>query len=281
MTISVLLVVLCGALAHAIWNVLVKSGGDTQLTAAAVYGGAGVIAALVLPFLPQPAPASWPYLAASTATELLYGVLLAAAYRVGDLSHAYPLMRGAAPLLIALGSGALLGEPLSPAVWAGVGLVSCGILSTILDARAQRHSAAATRLALLNACVIATYTTLDGLGVRASGAAFAYSFWLSALTGAPWLIWASIRLRRTPPHQLRRWSVPLVIGGACSLISYTLALWAMTRAPVAAVAAVRETAIVFATVLGAFVLRERVSWVRALAAVAIVLGVCAIRGGAR
>lgn len=281
LTVGVLLMVLLGALLHASWNLLVKAGRDKHIAAASVYIGAAALSGLALPFLPAPAPASWPYLAASTGIEVLYGALLAAAYRVGDLGHAYPLMRGTAPLLVAIGSGALIGEHLSRAVWIGVALVSGGVLSMIFDARSRGHSPAATRLALLNACVIAAYTTIDGLGVRLSRQPVAYSLWLSLAVGAPWLLWVTARNRE------RRWAellcrvrpqIPAVaLGGACSVGSYTLALWAMTRVPVAAVAAVRETAIVFGTVLGALVLRERLTWVRMAAAVAIALGVWAIR----
>jgi drug/metabolite transporter (DMT)-like permease len=277
MSAGVLLAVLLGALLHASWNLLVKAARHTHVATASVYIGAGVLAGLALPFLPAPDAASWPYLATSTVIEVLYGVLLAAAYRVGDLSHAYPLMRGAAPLLVAIGSGALIGEQLAAGVWIGVALVSAGIFSMIADARWQGRSAAATRLALLNAFVIAAYTTIDGIGVRVSGQPVTYSLWLSLLVGLPWLIWVTARGRGSRWQDVRR-QVPLAaLGGVCSVASYTLALWAMTRAPVAAVAAVRESSIVFGTVLGALVLHERVTWVRALAAVAIALGVWAIR----
>ena len=277
MSLGVLLLVLLAALLHAGWNLIVKAGHDTRLTTAAVYGGAGVLAALALPFVPPPARASWPFLAAAAATEILYSALLAAAYRVGDLSHAYPLMRGSAPLLVALGSGALIGEHLSPGVWGGVALVSGGIFSMIVDARSQGHSRTATRLALLNGLVIATYTSLDGVGVRLSGEPVTYSLWLSLLVGIPWLVWAGVWGGAHRRPALRAQLPAAALGGVGSVVSYTLALWAMTRAPVAAVAAVRESSIVFATVLGALVLRERVTRGRALAALAIALGVCAIR----
>jgi drug/metabolite transporter (DMT)-like permease len=277
MPLDVLLVVLLGALLHASWNVLVKAGRDTQLVTAVGYSAAGLLAALVLPALPVPERATWPYLAASTAIEVLYGVLMAAAYRIGDLSHAYPLMRGTAPVLVAIGSATLIGESLSRGVWIGVALVASGIFALILDAGASGRSATATRLALLNAVVIAVYTTIDGLGVRVSHHPVAYSFWLSVLIAVPCLFWAAVRVRAAPREQLRR-QIPLAaLGGLCSLGSYTLALWAMTRAPIAAVAAARETSIVFGTVLGAWVLRERVTRARALAALAIALGVWAIR----
>jgi drug/metabolite transporter (DMT)-like permease len=277
-TAGVLVVLLCAALVHASWNLLVKAGRDTTLRTAGVYGGAGLLAVLTLPFVPAPARASWPFLACSTGVELLYGMLLAATYRVGDLSHAYPLMRGTAPLLVAAGSAALLGEHLSPAVWTGIALVSAGIFSLVLEVRRQPHSARATRLALLNAVLIGVYTTIDGLGVRASEAPVSYSLWLAVTTGVPWLVWGVMRGRTA--GGLRRWLPVLTLGGVGSLTSYTLVLWAMTRTPVAAVAAVRETSIVFATVLGSLVLRERVTPVRALAACAIAAGVWAIRAHA-
>src|SRR5947208_7247892 len=151
MSAGVLLAVLFGAFLHASWNVLVKAGHDTSVAVAGVYIGAGVLSAIALPFLPSPSAASWPYLAASTVVEVLYAVLLAAAYRLRDLSHAYPLMRGTAPLLVAIGSGVLIGEPLSGAVYAGVQRVSPGVLSMIWDADSRGHSPATTRLALLNA----------------------------------------------------------------------------------------------------------------------------------
>lgn len=276
MSVSVLLVVLLGAFLHASWNLLVKQRHDPLVAAAGVCIGAGVLAALALPFLPAPAPASWPYLAASTAVEVLYGALLAAAYRVGDLSHAYPLMRGTAPLLVAVGSGVLIGEPLSVAGYAGVALVSVGVLTMIFDARSRGYSPAATRLALVNACLIAAYTTIDGLGARVSHEPIAYSLWLSLLVGLPWLLWLGARRKQGWPDL--RAQLPVVAwGGACSVGSYTLALWAMTRAPVAAVAAVRETAIVFAAALGVLVLRERLTPARALAAATIAIGVWVIR----
>src|SRR5437764_810776 len=113
MSAGVLLAVLLGAFLHASWNVLVKAGHDTSVAVAGVYIGAGILSAIALPFLPAPSAASWPYLAASTVVEVLYAVLLAAAYRLGDLSPAYPPMRGPAPLVGAIGSGGLVGDPLS------------------------------------------------------------------------------------------------------------------------------------------------------------------------
>ncbi|HUA90707.1 MAG TPA: DMT family transporter [Steroidobacteraceae bacterium] len=274
-----LLVVLAAALLHASWNLLVKRGGvSTRATTAVIYTAAGLLAALMLPWLAPLPRVAWPYLLSSTVVEVLYGVLLAAAYRVGDLSLAYPLMRGTAPLLVALGSGLLVGETLSAVIWGGIALVCGGILVMIADARPHGHARAAIRLALINAFVIAAYTIIDGRGVRASGAPLSYGAWIFVLTGIPWLLWLVLRGGAEVRSAPRLGGIGLV-GGACSLVSYVAALWAMTRAPIAAVAAVRETSILFATALGALVLGERITRARALAAACIVAGVICIRSG--
>jgi drug/metabolite transporter (DMT)-like permease len=273
---GVLLVVLVGALLHASWNLMVKAGRNKHTATGIIYASAGILSALALPFLTAPARAAWPYLGASTITELLYGVVLAAAYRAGDLSHAYPLMRGIAPLLVAIGSTVWLGERLSRPLWIGVALMSCALISMVFDARGRSQSASSTGLAILNACVIATYTVIDGVGARKSGQPVGYSLWLFALIAVPWLVFVSAGYRH-------RWAelrteIPTgLAGGACSLASYTAALWAMTHAPIAVVAAVRETSILFGALLGVVFLHERITWVRGIAIVGIAIALAIIR----
>lgn len=279
MSLRVLMAVLFAALLHASWNISVKLDNDKQRATAGVFMGSAVIAACLLPFLPLPAPAAWPYLAASVVAEIAYGVLLASAYRIGDLSHAYPLMRGTAPLLVAVGSVLMVGERLSFEAWTGVALVSGGILSLILATRGRAHNATATQLALLNAVVIACYTLIDGIGVRASGQPVAYALWLFLLSGTVWLLWFVWRFRGSAWAAMRSQGLRWMGGGACSVASYGIALWAMTLAPIAAVAAVRESSIVFGTALAAVLLRERVTAARALAASMVAAGVIAIRLG--
>lgn len=277
MSLQVLAVVLCGAMLHATWNMLVKARPDKHVAAAILYTSSGVLAAALLPFVPAPGAASWPYMAASTVLELLYGIVLANAYRVGDLSHAYPLMRGAAPLLVAAASSALLGERLSGGVWLGIALLSGALISLVFEARSRKQRSSATGLALLNAVLIATYTMVDGVGARLSGNAVAYGLWLFTLIGIPWFLWAAVAHRRDGWAKIRS-GIPIgLVCGACSLASYVIALWAMTRAPIATVAAVRETSIVFGTMLGAIVLHEHVTLIRALAACVIAAAVWIIR----
>jgi drug/metabolite transporter (DMT)-like permease len=283
-SLNVLLAVLFGALLHASWNILVKRHPDKLSATAGVFIGSGVIAALIIPWLPPPAAQAWPYLIASACAEVLYAALLARAYRLGDLSHAYPLMRGTPPLLVAAGSLLFAHERLSSWVFGGVALVCAGILALVLTpVNPGAHGAPqgpATRAALTNACVIATYTMIDGLGIRASGNPLAYILWLFLLTGGAWVAWALFIADRGRRRALRASASLALAGGALSLSSYGIALWAMTRAPIAAVAAVRETSIVFGVMLGGLILKERITRGRALAAGLVTLGVYLIRGHA-
>jgi drug/metabolite transporter (DMT)-like permease len=234
--------------------------------------------ALALPFLHAPAPASWPFIAASSLSQVVYYALLVETYRGGEMSHAYPLMRGSAPLLVALAGGPLTGERLDGMQWLAVALICGGILALYATARATAAAARrTTAFALLTACVIACYTMIDGAGVRRSGAPAAYTIWIFMLSGGG--IAALALLRRGRDFvSFARGNLELVLfGGVTTLGSYGIALWAMTLAPVAAIAALRETSILFATVIAAVVLRERISAARLSAAALVACGAVAMR----
>jgi drug/metabolite transporter (DMT)-like permease len=274
--LSIIAVVLVAALLHATWNAAVKSGRDKFLDATVIAVGAGIAAALVLPFLPLPDRASWPFILISSVIHVAYYSLLAAAYRTGDLSVAYPLMRGTAPLVVTLASGLVLAEPLTGKAYLGVLLISCGIFGLMLSSP-RRGALAPAAFALVNALVIACYTMVDGTGVRLSGNAATYTCWLTLLTP---ILLVAINLGRGPSefaaHVRQRWLVGL-LGGSLSLAAYSLSLWAMTRAPIALVAALRETSILFGVVIAASILKERFGVPRYAAALLVVAGVGALR----
>ena len=240
MPLTVFAAVLLGAALHASWNAIVKGGADTLLTTILVAAASGLVALVVLPFLPLPARASWPFIATSAVVQVVYFALVAGAYRATDMSRAYPLMRGLAPALVAIFGAAVLGEHLSPVAWAGVALISSGVFGMTFAYRGPA-SRKGTLLALLNAAVIASYTLIDGAGVRLAGSPAAYAMWLFLLNAIPLVGWALIARRRALlAYGRRNWRLGL-FGGIGNLGSYGLALWAMTHAPVATVAALRET----------------------------------------
>ena len=275
---TIMVLVLLAALLHASWNAVVKSSPDKFLDVVLVTSGAAALSGVILLFLPAPEPQSWPYLAASVIIHVGYFVLLGAAYRFGDMSHVYPLMRGVPPLLVAVASGPLLGERPTFGSWCGILLICGGTLCLSMVRRQHgRAAAGSTALALMNAVVIATYTAVDGIGVRLSGHAAAYTLYVF-LFGAPLIAgWALLRRPTTVlEHFWSRWHFAL-LGGACSVAAYTLTLWAMTHAPIALVAALRETAIMFGTAISVLLLGERLAWGRYAAIAAIMMGAIVLR----
>jgi drug/metabolite transporter (DMT)-like permease len=278
MPFAVMLLVLLGAALHATWNALVKAGSDRYLDTALVVTGAALLTLLWLPFLPLPSRASWPYLAASVLIHQGYFALIALSYRTGDMSLVYPLTRGTAPALTALGSALVLREHPSWGGWAGMLLVSGGVLLLACDTRrSEGVHAPAVLLALANAGVVALYTLVDGTGVRLSGQAFSYTSWgflLSALLFTP--VAFLVRGREAARYLCQQWRRSL-IGGGCSVAAYSLALWAMTRASIPSVAALRETSILFGVLIAAFTLKERVTRFRFAAALLVLAGVVIIK----
>lgn len=279
LTATVFAAVLGGALLHASWNALVKSSTDKALDTALIHLLGSVIALPLLAVAGVPARESWPFILASVVIHIAYYFALTGAYRHGDLGLTYPLMRGTAPLLVALSSVAALGESLSPIAWAGVAGVSCGVLALGLSPHAFA-SPRAVAFALSNAVVIALYTVVDALGARASGNALQYVALLFVLDGWPFGIIIFMRRGASVflPYARKRWPLA-VTGAAASLGSYGIALWAMTRAPVALVAALRESSVLFAALLGCWFLRESFTARRAAGTAAILAGVMALRLG--
>lgn len=282
----VVVLVLVGALLHAAWNTLIKAGGDKELDVALVHALGALVCLPLLAWTGLPPREAWPFLATSLCIHVAYYVTLTGAYQHGDLGATYPIMRGSAPMLVALGSATVLGESLSAAAWVGVCAITLGVMLVGLARPAEAlHHKRAVGFALANACVIAGYTFVDGNGVRvaaaAGGTAAAYVVLLFVLDGLPYpalvawrrgtagraAVWAYVR---------QRWLLA-TLGGLASLGSYWIALWAMTRAPVAAVSALRETSVLFATVLSVLVLKERFGPQRVVGAAVIVGGVVALR----
>jgi drug/metabolite transporter (DMT)-like permease len=279
LSLAVSFAVLLAALLHASWNALIKGGRDVLLDTSAIVVGAGVVAIPFLFVVPVPARESWPFIAASVTIHLAYYYLLVAAYRVGDLSLVYPLMRGVAPLLTAVLGVALLGEVPSAFGWAGMLAISGGVFLLAYRALGHAPSRAAIGFALTNAAVIAAYTLVDGTGARRAGDAWGYIVWLFVLDMLPFSLFMLVTRRMQFVSFLRANALRGLAGGALSAGAYAISVWAMTRAPVALVASLRETSVLFATLLGARLLRERLTARRWAGVAAVVAGVLALKAG--
>ena len=276
--VDVTLLVLLAALMHASWNAIAKTATVTLLEIATMAVAAAALCVVVIPFLALPERASWPWLAASVLLHFLYFVALVGAYDWGELSHAYPLMRGLAPMLVALVGTLFLNEHLTPAMWMGVALICSGVLLPFwLRRRAFGRPGKGTLFALGNAVIIASYTLVDGVGTRLSASPVAYCLWLFLFDAVPIMVWALARHGPAVSEYMRQHWRRGTLGGLLTIGSYGIVLWAMTRAPIAAVAALRETSVIFAALIGALVLREGFGAARVVGAVLVAGGITALR----
>lgn len=271
---EVLALVLVAAVLHAGWNACIKIGGDRLVTLAIVNGVGAVLSLVALPFLGLPASGSWPYLAASVAIHTAYYFFLIQQYRVGDLSHVYPLARGLSPLLIAAAAAFFAGELLPPLAWVGVVIASVGIISLAFEKGPPwRNDPGPVLYAAGTALCIASYSVVDGLGVRLAGGAFAYIAWLFFLDGIPIAVFAYVARRHQVRTVLKAEAVKGLVGGALQVMAYGTVIWAMSVTAMAAVSTLRETSVIFAAIIGAFVLGERFGARRIVAAVLVACGV--------
>jgi drug/metabolite transporter (DMT)-like permease len=282
-SIEVSFAVLLAALLHASWNAMIKGGRDVLMDTAAIVAGAGLVAIPFLFVVPPPDPASWPYIFASIVTHLAYYFFMVSAYRSGDLSLVYPLMRGVAPLLTGLLAIVWLREWPGPLGWTGMLLISLGVIALALrPARlgpALHGHGRAVGFALANAVVIAVYTIIDGSGARLAGNAWSYIVWLFALDALPFTLYMLVTRRGEFIGALAERRRRGLIGGGLSAAAYAISVWAMTKAPVALVASLRETSVLFATLIGARMLKEHLSPRRWAGVGAVVVGVIALKAG--
>lgn len=277
MTFPVFLAVLAAAFLHAGWNALVRGGQDRFASMLSIALLAGAAAVLLLPFAEPPARAAWPYVLAGSALHTGYKLFLVRAYRDGDLGAVYPLARGTAPLLVGLFGLAALGERPGAAGLAAMLAITAGIVLIARGGGGARLDRRTLLYALGTACFTAAYSLVDGIGARIAGTAAGFILWLFLFDGLLMLLVALATRGRASVRAL----VPLwrhgLAAGAMSLGSYWIVVWAFTQAPLALVAALRETSVLFAMLLGALVLNERIGPLRWSAAALILGGIVLMR----
>ena len=279
MTADVFLAVLAAAFMHAGWNAVIKIRLDRFLSISLMSFGMGAISLVCLPFVALPTGWTWMWIGLSVALHMGYKLFLVSAYKTGDLGQVYPLARGTAPLLTALGSAVVIGEVVSLATGAAIAVLCLGIV--LMSMRGASTSAKLDRatvlFALATSAFIAAYTLVDGVGGRGAPSASSYTVWLFVLDGSSMgLLCLLVRGRPAVDAMLPAWRSGLVTG-ALSLGAYWIIIWAMTLAPIAAVAALRESSILFAVVLSSLMLKEKLTAWRIAAAVLILVGVAGLR----
>ena len=273
------LAVLAAAVMHAVWNAMVKVSDDRAAAMGTIDFWALLLALAATPFVAFPPPGVWAYLLPSLAVVTLYRALLIATYNRGDLSQVYPLMRGSAPLIVALLATSLAAEQLPPAGYAGVALVSAGILSLVSWSRLDAQQYRVVGLALATGVSIACYTLIDGLGVRVAGDVLMYVVWLEVIEHLPLPLYLlATRRDRFRALVLVNWRRG-VIGGANMIGAYGLVLWAVSLVAIARVAALRETSVIIAALIGHFLFREPFGAKRIVASVLVAAGILLLQAG--
>lgn len=273
MTTPVILAVLAAALLHAAWNAIAHAITDRLLGFALISLG-GMLATLpLLLFTGLPPREAWPPLLGSLALHLLYMGLLMLAYRAGEFGQVYPLARGTAPWVVALLAVPVFGETLPPPHLAGVLTVSLGLMALVLAGGCpRRRQLPALASAFATGLAIAGYTLVDGYGVRLTENPVGYLAWIMMLQGPVFLLVAACTRRGRLAAQLRPiWRVGL-LGGGMSAAAYGLVLWAQLSGALAGIAALRETSIVFAAIMGGVLFGERLGRTRVMAAATVAAG---------
>jgi len=274
----VFIAVLTAALLHAAWNGLVKGGADKHLAMAAVVLGHMPLAVLILPFVPSPDPASWPYLAVGIGLHVGYQLFLLNSYRFGDLTQVYPIARGTAPLLVAGISILFLGVELEAIEMLAVLTIGVGIISLSLTRQQSGgRNMQAALLAFVTGCFIAAYSLVDGTGARLAGTALGFYGWLAIGNGLVFAVFTAIKspgLLAQIPLRAKR---VFAFGGGASFAAYALVTWSFTQAPIALVTALREVSIIFALLIGVFFLGEKLNLAKVFSTAVTLLGAILLR----
>jgi len=275
--IKIFLAVLFAAVLHASWNAVIRSNGDRFQGMLLLTVSQGLMGLVMAVFVPLPSGQIWLWVVASGALHSFYKMFLVAAYQQGDLSRVYPIARGTAPLFVVVVGFFWLPDSVQFKEYMGIGLIGIGVMLMAQGVFSSGESRRLIPFALGSALCTAAYSIVDGLGARIAMDATMFTAWMFVFDG---LIFSTITLATRgrkvfiAPHKV--WVLG-VVAGALSLVTYWIVVWAMTVAPIALVAAVRETSVLFAVLIGVFVLREKISLGKAVAAAVILMGIIIIR----
>jgi len=281
MPLTIIGVVLFAALCHASWNFLVKRADDpfTGMTAV-VFGHVpfGMLAVLVSPPV---ASAAWPFILVGALLHCGYQFFLLNAYRYGDLSQVYPMARGSAPLITAVVSILWLQERYDGFQIASLFIIGAGVISLAFAGGLKKTAKKSTTavLAIITAGFISSYSINDGMGARIAGTALGFYGYLTIING---IIFSGVVVVARPQvaiQVVKHRIFEAILGGGISFLAYSLVIWSFTRAPIALVAALRETSVIFALLLGVFVLKEKLTWLKIFSVTITLAGVIILRIG--
>lgn len=257
MALEITLVVVLAAMFNAGWNALIKVSGDRIAVMALVTLLGSVASLLVLPFVEMPNAESWPFLILAILIHTGYHFILPIAYNYGDLGQVYPIARGSAPLIVALGAFLFAGETLGLIPLIGIIFLAVGVMTLAFDRRTGLgQNPKAILFALGTGMCIACYTLVDGLGARQAGSVMGFAVLLTigdgVLTFLIALLWKAKEIKNLARKNLK----PALFAGLMQVGAYWIIIWALAHAPLGMVSALRETSVLFAAVISTFILKE-------------------------
>jgi drug/metabolite transporter (DMT)-like permease len=262
--------VILSAIAHPVWNAIVKSSGDRTLSMVAIRVAGLALGLVALPFVDWPAPQSLKWLALASVAHFAYYALLIRSYDIGDMSVVYPLARGLAPMLTTVAALLAIDETLSTAQMVAVGLISLGVMALSVGAGASRQ---AVGFALATGVAVASYSFLGGVGVRAAGTVLGFQAWLEIVTGGGMVGYALLARRSDLLPYARRHGQLGLLAGILSVAGFLAFLAAASRLPLGPVTALRETSVIFGAVIGTLLLKEGFGLRRVAAAASVASGI--------
>lgn len=280
MSFEIFALVLVAAAFHAMWNALIKIRGDRLIVMVVITLAGSAFSLLVVPFVGAPAPASWPFLALSIVLHTGYHFFLPTAYNHGDLGQVYPIARGSSPLLVAIGALLFAGEALTPMALLGTLCLASGVMALTFerDSGIWKQPKSVT-YALLTGVMIASYTVVDGIGVRKAGSALGFAVWLTIGDGLLTFLIVSIWKGREVLLVAKQNLGVGLLAGVLQVAAYWIVVWAMAVAPMAMVSGLRETSVLFAAFISTFVLKEGFGVWRFISASLITLGLATTKVG--
>jgi len=262
--------VILSAIAHSVWNAMMKSAGDRTMTMVAIRVVGLALGLAAVPFVDWPAPAGWKWLALTALVQFAYYALLIRSYEIGDMSVVYPLARGLAPPLTALAAFLVIGEALNPGQIMAVALISFGIMVLSLGAGASRTAAG---FALATGATVAAYSFLAGMGVRSGGTVLGFQAWLEIVNGIAMVGFALLTRRAAFLDHARRHAAAGLLAGVLSVVGFLAYLAAARSLPLGPITALRETSVIFGAVIGTLVLKEGFGPRRIAAASLVAIGI--------
>jgi drug/metabolite transporter (DMT)-like permease len=271
-SLTIVLLVLLAGLIHAVWNALAK-GITSQSTSFALMNlGVAAVSWSALPFIGVPRAQAWPFVIASVACHIGYELFLMGSYERANFSRAYPIARGAAPLLVSLGGLVLASERIGLKGLAGIIFIVIGVISLSYVRNSTKLDRVGVYWALATGVAIAVYTVVDGLGVRRSHDPLRYAVVLFAIQSTLWVV--AVVLRRGWKWNDQPSTITIgIVAGLMSLVAYTIVLYAQTKAPLGVVSALRETGVVWAAAIGVVIFKEGKARAIMVPALAVVIGI--------